>query len=88
MQVLKQFGLLGVLMLGSATAVLADGMTVEPGDVLRVTVAEAPDIGRDSVKVDADGRIMLPVVGGDRRRRRATSTPSAARSPTASSPPT
>ena len=63
MQVLKQLSLLGVLMLGATTTALAAGMTIEPGDVLSVTVAQAPEIGRDEAKVDADGRIMLPVIG-------------------------
>ena len=63
MQVLKQLSLLGVLMLGATTTALAAGMTIEPGDVLSVTVAKAPEIGRDEAKVDADGRIMLPVIG-------------------------
>ncbi len=35
---------------------------VAPGDVLRVSVLEAPELGREAV-VDADGRIMLPQVG-------------------------
>ncbi len=64
MRVFRQFGILGALLLASATAALCEGMTVEPGDVLRVTIAGAPDIGRDNAKVDADGRIMLPSLGG------------------------
>jgi len=49
---------------GLVTAARADGLTVQPGDVLRVTVTQAPDISREEAKVDADGRIMLPVLGG------------------------
>ena len=64
MQAVRKLGLVSLLMLGSATAALGQGMTIEPGDVLRVTIAEAPDIGREEAKVDADGRIMLPKVGG------------------------
>lgn len=68
MQAVRTLGLLGLLAIGTAlaapTPARADGMTIEPGDVLRVTVAEAPDIGRDNAKVGADGRIMLPEVGG------------------------
>ena len=59
-----RMALLGALLLGAATGALADGIAVEPGDVLRVTIAEAPNIGRDDAKVDVDGRIMLPVLGG------------------------
>jgi polysaccharide export outer membrane protein len=62
--VARRIGLLGFLLLGSATAALAEGMVVEAGDVLRVTVAGAPDISREDARVDADGRIMLPGVGG------------------------
>lgn len=64
MQAVRKLGLVILLVLGSAAAALADGMTVEPGDVLRVTIVEAPDIGRENARVGADGRIMLPEVGG------------------------
>lgn len=69
MQVLKRSRLLGALLLGVACLVpgasaRADGMAVAPGDVLRIAITEAPDIGREEARVDADGRIMLPVIGG------------------------
>lgn len=38
-------------------------MAVEPGDVLSVTIVEAPAMDRDA-RVDADGRIMIPRIGG------------------------
>lgn len=60
----RRIALLGALLLGTTAGARAEGMAVEPGDVLRVTVAEAPTIGREDAKVDADGRIMLPVLGG------------------------
>ena len=44
---------------GAATA----QTVVQPGDVLSVTVAEAPEMNREA-RVDADGRIMLPQLGG------------------------
>lgn len=39
------------------------GTLVERGDVLFVSVSGAPEISRDA-KVDADGRIRLPLLGG------------------------
>lgn len=39
------------------------GSTVERGDVLNVEIMGAPDLSRQA-KIGADGRIMLPVLGG------------------------
>ncbi|TAM99034.1 MAG: hypothetical protein EPN45_16620 [Rhizobiaceae bacterium] len=36
---------------------------VEPGDTLHVSILDAPKLGGDS-KIDADGRIVLPQLGG------------------------
>lgn len=57
------------LALPAATAAVDIGAALAadplaPGDVLRVAVAEAPELGRDEVKIGADGRIMLPKIGG------------------------
>jgi polysaccharide export outer membrane protein len=43
-----------------AGAAAAEGMPIAPGDVLRVSIDGGPELGRDSAKVGADGRIMLP----------------------------
>jgi polysaccharide export outer membrane protein len=56
---LRVAGLAAVL---GASAARADYL-VGRGDVLSVVVLEAPTIGREA-KVDADGRIMLPMLGG------------------------
>lgn len=58
-------------MVSMAVPTWAGGMPIAPGDVLRISVTGAPDIGRDAVKVGVDGRIVLPgldaieVAGGD-----------------------
>lgn len=44
-------------------AVANAGMPVERGDVLRITIAEAPSLSREEAKVGADGAVMLPVIG-------------------------
>lgn len=58
------WGSLSVLLLccGMAGPLRAE-TRVELGDVLRVSVLEEPAIGREA-KVDADGRIVLPRLGG------------------------
>ena len=35
-------------------------MPIAPGDILRVSIAGGPELGRESAKVGADGRIVLP----------------------------
>ena len=42
----------------------AAGEPVAPGDVLLVSVAEDPRLGRDAAKVGADGLVQLPLLGG------------------------
>lgn len=51
------FALLAQLQAGAAAS---EGMAIAPGDILRVSVAGEPGLGRDSAKVGADGRIVLP----------------------------
>ncbi|SFC73704.1 polysaccharide biosynthesis/export family protein [Tropicimonas isoalkanivorans] len=46
-----------------AAAPLWAGTAVARGDALRVEVLNAPDLSRDA-RVDADGRVMLPMLGG------------------------
>jgi protein involved in polysaccharide export with SLBB domain len=43
-----------------AAAALAEGMPIADGDVLRVMITGAPDLGRDTAQVGVDGRIVLP----------------------------
>ncbi|MBI1171374.1 hypothetical protein GC209_08235 [bacterium] len=52
----------GLILTMAALAARAD-TPVERGDVLYVSVAGAPDMTREA-KVDADGRIRLPILGG------------------------
>ncbi|MFT3973091.1 MAG: glycosyltransferase [Amaricoccus sp.] len=60
---LRPTRLLGpALLLASAMPAWADYL-VQRGDVLFVSIAEDRDAGRDA-KVNADGRIMLPHIGG------------------------
>jgi polysaccharide export outer membrane protein len=46
----------------SAAPALCESL-VEPGDTLRVSISDAPKLGGDS-KIDADGNIILPQLGG------------------------
>ncbi|WAJ27945.1 polysaccharide biosynthesis/export family protein [Antarcticirhabdus aurantiaca] len=52
-----------LLVAGAPTGFARAASPVAPGDVIRVSVSEAPDLNREA-PVDADGRIMLPQVGG------------------------
>jgi polysaccharide export outer membrane protein len=36
---------------------------IQPGDVLRVEIFEAPELGREAARVGVDGRIALPKIG-------------------------
>ncbi len=54
-------GAVAVLLLISATTVRA-ASSIEPGDTVRVTIAETPRLDGER-KVDADGTIALPQVG-------------------------
>jgi polysaccharide biosynthesis/export protein len=55
----------GLAVAGVLAATGANGAQplVEPGDVLRITFLEEPELGREA-KVGMDGRIMLPHIGG------------------------
>lgn len=53
-------GLLCLLVQLHAGAAASEGMPVAPGDILRVSIAGGPELGRESAKVGADGRIVLP----------------------------
>ncbi len=45
-----------------AAEALPGQMPLEPGDVVAVTVEQAPEIGREA-RVDVTGRVMLPMIG-------------------------
>ncbi len=53
---------LPVLLLGAFVGDAWAGMAIAPGDVLKVSVAEAPTIDHES-RVDVDGNIVLPTLG-------------------------
>lgn len=41
----------------------AEAYRIEPGDIVRVDVADQPDLNRDNVNVLPDGSISLPLIG-------------------------
>lgn len=53
----------GVVLSLALTAPLWAGDPIEPGDELRIVIMEDPQFGRDA-KVDVDGNIVLPHLGG------------------------